>query len=142
MKKLLWLLPAVIIIGCAVPNPSYNSSQPPSGSNPPYAPNPAGTNAAGIAGAVAPFVPPPWGEVVGGIGALAAVIAGAIAKSKNNQAIAAQAATTQLATSVAAQGPAVAQAVIDHASGSAQAAPVFAAVNSALPPDPVTPKPS
>lgn len=122
----------LLVQGCAATNPNYNASQPQSASNQPYLPNAAATNAAGIAGAVAAVVPPPYGTILGVVGTLIGAIAGAFAYQKN-------AAATQLATSVAAQGPAVAQAVIDHASSTPQAAAVFTAVNAQLPPDPVTP---
>ena len=127
------------IEGCASPNPNYDSTKPPSAANPPNLPNKPATDIANGAGVAAPVVPSPWGPIIGAVGALIGVVATAVANNKNNQAIAANATATQLATSVAAQGSTVAQAVIQHASNSAQAAPVFAAVNAALPPDPVAP---
>lgn len=126
-------------VGCASPNPNFNPAQPPSATNPPNVPNKTATDIVAGAGPAASLIPPPYSEILAGVLGLATIIAGTIAKSKNNQAIAASAATTQLATSVAAQGSAIAQAVIQHASNSPQAAPVFAAVNAALPPDPVAP---
>ena len=139
MKKLLPLLGLTILIGCAAPNPTYNAQQQTTASNAPYAPNKTATDVSGVAAVVSQVTPPPWGTIIGAVGTLIGAIAGAVAYQKNNQAIANAATTTQLATSIAAQGPVVAQAITDHASNTPQATQVFTAINGALPPDKVVP---
>jgi hypothetical protein len=121
------------LTGCGTPNPNYHATQAPDlTNNPPYMPNQTGTGVVATGTQVAQFLPPPYDGLALGILGLASGVMTLIARQQNKKAI-------QLATSVAAQGPAVAQAVIDHASNSDQATAVFEAVNKALPPDKVVP---
>jgi len=130
---MLAFLMAVIIIGCASPNPNYNPALPVSGTNPAYLPNTNVTTGVAIGQGVNAVTAPvnPYAPFLDlGLG-LAAAIATLIAKRKND-------ALSQLATSVVAQGASVAQAVTDHASNSPQAEPVFKAINAKLPPDKIS----
>ena len=130
MKTVLFaaILTISLLAGCASPNPNYDASKPASATNQPYAPNKSAAQAADTAGAVAPLVPPPWGTAVAGLGLLVGVVASTIAKIKNDQAISAAATASQLAASVVAQGPTVAQSVLDHASANEAVYPAVADV--------------
>ena len=135
---LLWSVMLSLIVGCASPNPNFNPAQPPSATNPPNIPNKTVTTIVDTGTQIAPVVPPPYNTILlAGLG-LATAVAGIFAKVKNDQATASAATTSQIAASVAAQGPLVAQAVTDHASNSPQATPVFAAINAKLPPDKIS----
>ena len=118
MKNLLLagVLGLGLLAGCASPNPNYDPTKPPSPTNPPNIPNKAATQAADTAAVVAPLIPPPYGTIRAGGGVLVGAVAGVFAKVKNDQAASASATTAQLAASVVAQGPTVAQQVLDHAS--------------------------
>lgn len=109
---------ASLIVGCASPNPTFNPGQPPSASNPPYVPNTNVTTGVaigqGVNGVTAPFNP--YSPLVDIGLATAAAVAAWIAKRKNDQAVASGAVASQLAASVVAQGPTIAQQVLDHAS--------------------------
>lgn len=138
----LTLSPLLLLLspGCASPNPSFNPAQPPSATNPQYVPNKTGTAILDTISAANAATAPanPYSIPIGiGVGAGYALLAW-FAKSKTDQAAAAKATTAQIAASVAAQGPAVAQAVTDHASNTPLAVPVFAAINANLPPDKIT----
>jgi len=135
---LLWSVMLSLIVGCASPNPNFNPAQPPSATNPPNIPNKTVTTIVDTGTQIAPVVPPPYNTILlAGLG-LATAVAGIFAKVKNDQATASAATTSQIAASVAAQGPLVEQAVTDHASNSPQATPVFAAINAKLPPDKIS----
>lgn len=127
--KVTALIFLLLFVGCASPNPNFNPALPPSASNPPSVPNKTAAGLADLAGQIAPVAPAPYGPLVGGIGLLIGAVAGIIAKKNNDSKIAAQATTTQLAASVVAQGPTVAQAVLDHASNNEA---VFPAVANAV----------
>lgn len=141
MKKLLFASIAIVslMVGCASPNPAFNPKEPPSATNPPYIPNTNATTAVAIGQAANAATAPvnPYAPLVD-IGLVAATaIAAWIAKRKNDQAqasadAAAQHAATlnQLAASVVAQGPTVAQQVLDHAANNEAVFPAVAdAVN-------------
>jgi hypothetical protein len=67
-----------------------------------YQPNQAVMQAVGYAQAAAPLVPAPYGEVLGGFASLAALVAGYVAKRKNDQLAAANAASDSHAAAAAA----------------------------------------
>lgn len=142
-----------LIVGCATKNPTAGqpvldpvTGQPTGQVQPPFIPNATGTKIVGYANQAAPLIPSPWGTILTGVGAIATLVMGGIAKQQSgkasdatDKATAAQATTTQIAKSVAAQGDSVAQAVINHASSSGVAPAVFAAINNHLPEDPIAP---
>lgn len=125
-----------LLHGCATPNPQ--AGQPilaPNGQQatnaaglpavqPPNIPNATGTKIVGYANTAAPLIPAPYGDIV----TLGALVATGVMKLLANKA---NATTNQLAASVVAQGPAVTQAVSDHASNNDAVFPaVAAALNS------------
>lgn len=128
MRNLLCLLfLAAVIVGCASVNPNAGQKDPTTGAvQPPYLPNKTVTD--GVAGAqpYVGLVPAPYNTAVEAALLLATGIAGIVAGVKNKQAGTATATATQLATSVVAQGPTVAQAVLDHASANEAVYPAVA----------------
>lgn len=130
MKKLILplIILATIIIGCATQNP--NAGKPnvdpqtgiTNGVQPAYIPNTTGTKIIGYANEAAPLVPPPYGTILGGAASLAAIILGAIAKKKNDQANTATLAAQTLAEGVVKAGPTVVQTVQEVAANTSSAA--------------------
>lgn len=121
---------AILVYGCASPNPTYNASQPVSASNPAYIPNTNVTTGIGVAQGVNAVTAPlnPYSPLVD-IGLTTGLaVAAWFAKRKNDQLAASTAVTNQLAASVVAQGPTVAQAVLDHASSNEAVYPAVADV--------------
>lgn len=135
----------VLIQGCASTNPKAGQVtviQNPNGTlttnvEPAYIPNVSGSKIVGTATDINNGFPSPYQAPIGWALGIASGVMAWLAKRKNDQAAAANDAKTQavattnaLAASVAAQGPTVAQAVLDHASSAEATFPAVAdAVN-------------
>jgi hypothetical protein len=151
------LVISAVITGCTTTNPNAGQTTvtqtgagPITNVEPPFVISPSlgaiSNTVTGILGATAPINPyaslttPLATLILTGIG----LVSGYLVQKKNTTAALNTAAThaatiNQLATSIAAQGNAVAQAVIDHASNNEGTAPaVFAAINAKLAPDKTT----
>lgn len=93
---------AFLLPGCALApkNPNYNPALPPtslSGNNPEYVPNVSGvSNAVAKGESINNAIPSPWQGLINNAGSLVlgltTIVAGLIAKSQNNKAVAANAA--------------------------------------------------
>ena len=129
-------LAAIWFAGCTTANPNYNPNQPPSASNPPFSTDPrilsVSNAAAGLNSQLAPINPysdpTGWGVKLGF--GLIGLVSGAVAAYKNRQAVVDQHAATigTLADGIVKAG--AGQAVLDHASGTDNFAPVATAINA------------
>lgn len=136
--KYLTIIALAALTGCAALNPNAGqttvTTNPATGVTttnvaPAYIPNPTVTAIVGYGNTAAPFIPAPWGTILSGVLAAATIVSTTIATKKSNAAATSSATADQLAASVVAQGPTVAQAVLAHASNNS---PVYPAVAAAI----------
>jgi len=138
---------ALITISCTTPNPNagqpITSISPTTGlpvttPAPAYIPDPriAGASNAVVAATEALAPINPWA----GLTQLAIpLIFGIWGAAATKSSLTKSSTINALATSVAAQGPTIAQAILDHASNAEATYPaVVTAINAKLPPDPIT----